>query len=156
MKRNNRPSEYAQAHYWLRRNYGSPKICEAEDCLGISKTFDWALKKGKKQEKNRDNYIRLCRQCHMRYDWNEEKTKRFVAIGHTKEANEKKSETRKRLWKNSEYKEMMKKALKGKTGTYKRTPEMKTGIYERTEEGRKNMSIAHLGKKYKPRKSKYE
>lgn len=93
MIKKNRPSNYDKVHYWLRKNYGSPKICELEDCPKKSKTFDWALKKGKRHEKIRDNYIRLCRQCHTKYDWNEEKTNRAIEITHTKEANENRSKS---------------------------------------------------------------
>lgn len=81
--------EYARAHYWLRRNYGMMPICEADNCKNKSKKFDWALKKGKVHGKIRENYIRLCRSCHMKYDWNEDKQKRLYDIGHTKEINDK-------------------------------------------------------------------
>jgi len=46
---------------------------------------------------------------------------------HSTETKRKMRETRKRLWQNSEYKEMMQKVQKGKTGTYERTSEMETG-----------------------------
>jgi len=67
-------SEYARIHYWLKKNYGQTKICESETCKGLSKIYDWSLKQGKHHEKKRENYWRLCRQCHILYDWTDERT----------------------------------------------------------------------------------
>lgn len=87
MKRLNRPKVYYNVHQWLRYNYGKPEICENKKCDKTSKVFDWALKKGKEHLKIRKNYLRLCRKCHMNYDWTSEKTKRIWDIAHTPEAN---------------------------------------------------------------------
>ena len=81
--------EYLRIHNWLRTNYGSPKVCEGDKCSGISDAFDWAVKRGMEHKRNREHYLRLCRSCHLKYDWNVEKGKRFWEIGHTDEANEK-------------------------------------------------------------------
>ncbi len=59
-------------HKWLDVNYGKPKICESSQCLGKSKTFDWAKKTGAKYIKSRDAFLRLCRSCHKKYDWKPE------------------------------------------------------------------------------------
>lgn len=56
---------YGNVHYWLKRNYGQENKCE--HCKK-EKTCDWALIRGKKYERNRENFKRLCRKCHVRYD----------------------------------------------------------------------------------------
>ena len=63
-------SEYTNIHAWLRKNFGSAKECEGDQCKGKSLTFEWALKRGEKYEKNRDNFLRLCKSCHCIYDQN--------------------------------------------------------------------------------------
>lgn len=85
--------EYRNIHWWIRTNYGEANSCENLKCPGISKTFDWALKKGKKHARNRKNYLSFCRGCHIKYDWNGEKTKRITGISHTEEANRKRSKS---------------------------------------------------------------
>jgi hypothetical protein len=47
-------------------------------CEGKSIWFDWAKKEGKKYERNRDNFLRLCRSCHRRYDLTPEKRKKAI------------------------------------------------------------------------------
>jgi hypothetical protein len=59
---------YWAIHVWLRKHFGKPCICEGENCRKNSNSFNWALKKGMKYERSRDNFIRLCRSCHMVYD----------------------------------------------------------------------------------------
>ena len=56
---------YGIVHYWLRKNFVKKNICEH---CGIYKKCDWALKKEKKYERNRNNFIELCRSCHYKYD----------------------------------------------------------------------------------------
>lgn len=60
--------EYARIHYWLRRNFGMPAICENQQCEKKSELYEWALKRGYEHAKVRQNYIRLCHTCHIRYD----------------------------------------------------------------------------------------
>ena len=58
-------------HRWLNLNYGKPQICEGTIGIkhkGISSNFDWALKSFHEYKKIRDNFLRLCRSCHKRYD----------------------------------------------------------------------------------------
>lgn len=73
----NRPKNYDKVHYWLRKKYGTPKYCESKNCKGESNTFDWCLKEGRLHQNKRENYLRLCRKCHVKYDWNEEKEKQW-------------------------------------------------------------------------------
>jgi hypothetical protein len=58
----------SQVHRWMEVHYGKPQICEMEGCEGKSVWFDWAKKEGMEYERNRDNFLRLCRTCHRRYD----------------------------------------------------------------------------------------
>lgn len=62
---------YQSVHYWLRFKYGRANKCEGKDCTGTSSKFNWALKKGKKYEYKRENFIHLCRSCHAKYDCSE-------------------------------------------------------------------------------------
>lgn len=61
---------YQSAHVWLRSHFGTPAHCE--NCNGEnakSKRYDWAHLAGNgRHSRNRDDYIRLCRSCHVRFD----------------------------------------------------------------------------------------
>jgi hypothetical protein len=65
-------------HRWLEVNYGKDKICEGDDCRGNATWYDWALKRGKKYERIRSNFMRLCRSCHRRYDLTPQKKKQAI------------------------------------------------------------------------------
>jgi len=65
-------------HDWLKTNYGKPSVCENPYCEKRSKIYEWCLRKGFKHERKRRNYIRLCRSCHRKYDWNKEKTQQAI------------------------------------------------------------------------------
>lgn len=70
-RREHRKKEYGaiqNIHRWLYSHYGRPKVCEDKNCKGKSRWFDWAVKRGMPYERNRDNFLRLCRSCHRRYD----------------------------------------------------------------------------------------
>jgi 5-methylcytosine-specific restriction endonuclease McrA len=60
---------YSAIHKWLTRTYG--KTIKCEKC-GNNRFVEWALLKGKKYERKRKNFWRLCRKCHRQYDgiWN--------------------------------------------------------------------------------------
>ncbi len=60
-------------HKWLDNHFGKPQICENPHCLKKSKVFEWCLKRGGSYSRNRKDYLRLCRSCHRKYDWNEAK-----------------------------------------------------------------------------------
>lgn len=62
-------------HRWLDINFGRHRICEIGNCTRPSIVYDWALKTGKKYEKKRENFLRLCRSCHRRYDLTPQKRK---------------------------------------------------------------------------------
>src|SRR3990167_6620724 len=59
----------SQVHKWLDTHYGKTKVCEGVKCKGKSSVYDWALKTGFAYERNRDNFLRLCRSCHRKYDF---------------------------------------------------------------------------------------
>lgn len=62
---------YEGVHAWLERDYGKPQRCDNPNCQ-YKKTirWDWALIHGKKYERKRENFMRLCRSCHIKYDRN--------------------------------------------------------------------------------------
>ncbi len=51
-------------HRWVRRHKGKPQICER---CGTAEHLDWA-NKDHSYKRNLDDYISLCRSCHMKYD----------------------------------------------------------------------------------------
>lgn len=61
-------SQYNIVHCWVRYHYGKATKCVDENCLNQSKSFAWALIKGKKYEKDINNFKQLCRSCHAIYD----------------------------------------------------------------------------------------
>lgn len=63
---------YSSIHKWLRESYGKANHCSDINCNETCKTYEYALKKGKKYEKRLDNFICLCKKCHVRYDWRED------------------------------------------------------------------------------------
>lgn len=68
---------YFPIHSWLLREFGKAVQCEASWCKGISQSYEWALLKGKKYERKRENFWALCKSCHRKYDMSEQE-KRFA------------------------------------------------------------------------------
>lgn len=68
----------SQVHRWMDKHYGRPQVCEMENCSRKCIWFDWALKTGKKYERDKDNFLRLCRSCHRRYDLTPEKRRQAM------------------------------------------------------------------------------
>ena len=58
---------YNSAHKWLSYHFGRASKCERCGTKESSR-YEYALLKGKKHEKNRENYIELCVFCHKVYD----------------------------------------------------------------------------------------
>ena len=74
--------QYYTIHHWLLKNYGQADKCENTDCTNVNaKRFDHALKDGCLYEKNINNYIKLCRSCHMKYDMTDESRKKKSLAG---------------------------------------------------------------------------
>ena len=61
---------YHAIHKWLIKYYGNPSVCQSKNCEHKSKRFQWCLKRSKRHEYKRENYLRLCQCCHRRYDDN--------------------------------------------------------------------------------------
>lgn len=59
-------SEYFSRHQWVNRNFGSPEVCEH---CGTKKAgyYEWATKNGS-YGKVREDWLRLCKVCHVNYD----------------------------------------------------------------------------------------
>lgn len=69
-KSKNPKTIYQSIHVWIRRRFGKANKCENLKCLKLSSKFEYALKRGKKYERKRENYIMLCHRCHTNYDRN--------------------------------------------------------------------------------------
>lgn len=60
---------YFALHSWIRRQLGNPSLCE--DCRSTSeKRYEWANISGK-YLRDIDDWKRLCKQCHARFDYKE-------------------------------------------------------------------------------------
>lgn len=59
---------YWGIHQWLYKYFGKANKCEGKNCRKNSNIFNWSLKKKCKYERKRNNFIQLCRSCHMIYD----------------------------------------------------------------------------------------
>ena len=69
MKTTKKPKNYYRiVHTWINKHYGKASICENLECNRISTVFEYCLRKNMQHERNRDNYIELCRSCHRHYD----------------------------------------------------------------------------------------
>jgi len=56
---------YSAIHLYLRRHFPKRGICD--EC-GRTRRTDYALIRGRKYSRNREDYRELCRQCHNAYD----------------------------------------------------------------------------------------
>jgi len=63
----------SHCHYYLNSKFGKPKTCDNPDCNGKCKTYDWCKKTDSEYTCNRDDYLRMCRSCHRKYDMTDEK-----------------------------------------------------------------------------------
>jgi len=60
--------KYGGIHQWLRNKFEKSNKCENTNCEKKSNHYHWALLKGKKCERKRENFWILCVSCHMKYD----------------------------------------------------------------------------------------
>jgi len=59
--------EYPAVHYWIKQKLGQPNYCE--HCKKSDKiTYEWANKEHTYKKIIKD-WMRLCRGCHMKYDY---------------------------------------------------------------------------------------
>lgn len=77
---------YQAIHKWLRKHYGKADRCENPNCLGVSISYQWAKLADKEYEHKRENFIKLCAQCHRLYDQKPDWTRR-MAVSKTKHTN---------------------------------------------------------------------
>lgn len=56
---------YFGLHSWLKRNFKKPKSCEL--CGQEKKRIEWA-NISKKYQRNRNDFMALCKPCHIKYD----------------------------------------------------------------------------------------
>lgn len=57
---------YYGLHAWIRKELGKPSICN--HCTSTTeKRYEWANISGE-YNRNLDDWIRLCRKCHIKYD----------------------------------------------------------------------------------------
>jgi hypothetical protein len=67
-------------HKYLDSNYGKPKVCESPNCEGKSTWFDWCIKTGRVYSHDRNDYLRMCRSCHRKYDMTPEKRQQVILM----------------------------------------------------------------------------
>lgn len=60
--------QYPGIHQWLRKHFGAPQECQNDNCIGRSNNFDWAKRRDCEYQRRRENFLRLCRSCHRKYD----------------------------------------------------------------------------------------
>lgn len=72
-----RSKTYGAIHQWLHSRHGKAYYCSNPNCDGISKKYDWALKKGYNYNHCVDNFMQLCKTCHKNYDMTEDIRNRF-------------------------------------------------------------------------------
>lgn len=71
---------YSGIHLWMLKTYGNPPKCEKCGKLGTRKwkwNIEWALLKGKKYQRKRENFWGLCSGCHKKYDMTAKTRKRI-------------------------------------------------------------------------------
>lgn len=61
-------AKYRAIHLWVERHKGLPTTCEKCGRTNLHRQqIDWA-NIDHKYRRNLDDYIRICRKCHMKYD----------------------------------------------------------------------------------------
>ena len=63
--------EYRGLHRWIQKWKGEPSKCEKCGTRN-AKRFDWANKSGE-YKRDLDDWIRLCRGCNLKIDFNDER-----------------------------------------------------------------------------------
>lgn len=60
--------EYIDVHKWVRENFGNACRCENPLCEKRNPNYQWALRRGRKYERNIKSFVQLCIRCHREYD----------------------------------------------------------------------------------------
>lgn len=63
---------YSAIHKWVSKSYPKSGVCEK---CKLEKKTDWANKTGQYKREERDDWIELCRKCHIAFDMTEERKK---------------------------------------------------------------------------------
>ena len=63
-------------HVFLTKHYGKPTHCDF--CKVKDLWTDWALKRNREYSHNREDYLRLCRSCHRKYDMTPERKEQIM------------------------------------------------------------------------------
>lgn len=71
-------SKYANLHKWLNDNYKKRDTCD--HCDFPANRIEWALKKGKRYSRNKDDYLNLCVPCHRKYDCTETQREKMRSV----------------------------------------------------------------------------
>jgi hypothetical protein len=72
---------YSSIHKWINNVHGKASRCEFETCTNVNATvFYYALKKGCRYERKRNNFYELCASCHKKYDLTQETRQKLSDI----------------------------------------------------------------------------
>lgn len=89
-------TQYKNLHKWISDEFGRPSLCE--DCgTTEAKRYDWAAIDNR-YTKLREDWRRLCRSCHQKFDVDAFVGKRFSGMTHTAASKAKTSATMKEYW----------------------------------------------------------
>lgn len=61
-------ASYSAIHKFIRKYHGVASLCRNKLCPKKSDRYEWALRKGKKYSRDINDYVELCKHCHMQYD----------------------------------------------------------------------------------------
>lgn len=70
-------ANYQALHTWIRTHHGKADCCENPQCEGKSRQYQWALRPGRKYSRQVEDYIKLCRSCHQKMDYTEERRQKI-------------------------------------------------------------------------------
>jgi len=76
---------YYSIHQCLTRNHGKPPSCAHCRCKGHEEkdgrwSIQWAKRKYKRYTRNVNDYLRLCRSCHRKYDMTDKERERLAVM----------------------------------------------------------------------------
>jgi len=83
---------YHSKHQYLVRNFGNPTHCKFCDTEGHKESdgrwsIHWAKKLEAKYTHENQDYIGLCRKCHGKYDFTEEKRQNLIKAAESQKGN---------------------------------------------------------------------
>lgn len=92
-------ANYYSKHQYLTRNFGRPKCCDFCDIVGKEEkggrwSIHYALKKDCEYSHNINDYYKLCRRCHGKYDFTENKRLHLIKIAKAQKGNKSKEKSK--------------------------------------------------------------